>query len=211
MKKSRLKIKRFVVGSLQTNCYFLYDDISNNLLIIDPGDDSDFLHQKIKDLNLKPQAIIATHGHFDHLLAASELKYAYKIPFLMNAKDAFLLKRYKENKRLLPLIINKDLGHEKSLHFFGHELKVIKTPGHTPGSIALYLKENRALFVGDLCFEGGFLGRYDFNYSSKKILLKSLKKVLKFDANLIVYPGHGEKTNLMSLKNSLKLLLVAFF
>ena len=92
-----MKIETLVVGQLQTNCYLVWDEKVGEGIIIDPGDDADYIINKLRDFNITPKAILATHGHFDHLLAVNELKLAFKIPFLLHQKDLPLLKHMRES------------------------------------------------------------------------------------------------------------------
>jgi glyoxylase-like metal-dependent hydrolase (beta-lactamase superfamily II) len=214
-----IKLKRLVVGQLKTNCYLVFDDESKAAIIIDPGDDGDYIIRKISDLGLIPQKIIATHGHFDHILAATELQLAYGIPFLLHKKDEFLLSRMGNSaKHFLGVktdpapVVDHYLteGEKVKIRNFqpkaGHpldeKLEIIETPGHTPGSISLYDKLSKFAFVGDLFFADGSLGRSDFKYSDKDALSKSIKKVLKLDDNTIIYPGHGEEMKVKNLKEA---------
>ena len=87
-----MEIEKLIVGQLQTNCYLVWDKKTREGIIIDPGDDAEYIISRIKDLEIKPQMILATHGHFDHVLAVLELKLAFKIPFLLHRKDLFLVK-----------------------------------------------------------------------------------------------------------------------
>lgn len=195
------KIKKLVVGQLQSNCYLVFDKTIDKTIIIDPGDDADYIIQTIADLNLKPTKIIATHGHFDHILAVKELKLAYKIPFLMHKKDEVLLKWMRKSCKFFT---NFDPGpppkidkHLKDKLTFGHQsLDIIATPGHTPGSISLYSNEAGILFVGDLIFAGGGVGRTDFPYTNETDLKKSIKKILKLPKNTTIYSGHGKDFSL---------------
>lgn len=192
-------IKSFTLGELQTNCYLVYDQETKEAVIIDPADDANFIEEEILRLNLLPKYIIATHGHFDHILAAWEIQLAFNIPFLINEKDLFLLKNMQKSavRWLDRKIIEKapnDIvflkNHEKIL-FGSLNLEVIHTPGHTPGSICLYSKENRLLFSGDTVFSDG-IGRSDLSYSSKENILSSIKLIIKYPPNTVIYPGHGE-------------------
>jgi glyoxylase-like metal-dependent hydrolase (beta-lactamase superfamily II) len=88
-----LKVIQLQVGELKANCYLVYDLKTKECVIIDPGDEAEFIETKILENNLKPILAISTHGHFDHTLASLELKLAYKIPFLINKKDKFLITR----------------------------------------------------------------------------------------------------------------------
>lgn len=169
-------------------------------MIIDPGDDGDFIGQKILDLKLKPKLILATHGHFDHLLAVMELKLNFKIPFLMHKDDLFLLKRVKGTAEHFlgysadPVPTVDRYLKEGGVTTFGKEkLKVIETPGHTPGGVSF--SSNGALFSGDTLFCQG-VGRTDFSYCSYEDLMKSLRKLFKLPGKTVVYPGHGPETNL---------------
>jgi glyoxylase-like metal-dependent hydrolase (beta-lactamase superfamily II) len=189
------------VGKLQTNCYLIWDENNREAIIIDPGDDADFIIRKIQDLDLEPKLILVTHGHFDHVLGVPELKLAFQIPFLMNKKDMFLLKRSRETAKFFtgqetdpPLKPDKFIKEKDEIKFGKERLKVIETPGHSPGGVSFL---NRGvLFSGDTLFKQG-VGRTDFQYASEKQLLSSIKnKLFKFTDKTKVYPGHGEETTI---------------
>jgi len=191
-----MKIERLVVGQLATNCYLAWDEESSEAVIIDPGDDADYILRKINDFNLSPQFVLATHGHFDHVLGTTELKLALNIPFLIHQKDLFLLKRAGETSKFFtgvggePILPPDKFIKEGDKVVFGEEsLKVIETPGHTPGGVSFY--SSGFLFSGDLIFAEG-VGRTDFAYSSKEKLEKSIKKILKLPKETIIYPGHNQ-------------------
>jgi len=198
-----MKIERLVVGQLKTNCYLAYCSETQEAVIIDPGDDADFIIRKIQDLQLKPKFIIATHGHFDHVLAITELKLIFKIAFLMNKKDLFLIKRADKTAQyftgavdVLAIPPDKNLIEGEKIVFGRQKLKVIETPGHTPGSISLYaFGKPGILFSGDTLFAQG-LGRTDFAYASSTEIEKSLKKLLALPSKTRVFPGHGPETTI---------------
>lgn len=207
-------IYTFKLGQYQSNCYFLSE--GSDCIIIDPGDCGNFICEKISELRLKPHAIIATHGHFDHLMAVGEIQLSYNIPLYINEKDTFLIDRLEETAQFFlgfcPAIIKP-----KRIKFFSNEilyvscfkLRVIYTPGHTPGSVSIFNSNNKSskiLFSGDTLFSGG-IGRYDFSYSSKKELKNSLKKLLLLPDETIIYPGHGEPTTLKKEKD----FILSFF
>lgn len=193
-----LKVRSLQVGHLRSNCYLLFDDQSDKGLIIDPGDNADSIQNIISVLEIKPVALIATHGHFDHILAVNELKLAYQIPFLMNQNDQFLLSRMRSSAEHFtgydpgpaPVI---DLYLNKSEAFLRNDfsLEVLETPGHTPGCVCLYQKKEKLLFSGDTIFENGIIGRSDFSYSSPETLKDSIKKLKKLSNDVKVYSGHG--------------------
>ncbi len=202
------KVLRLPVGQLATNCYLVID--GKETLIIDPGDDADYIQRILSDEGASISKIIATHAHYDHLLAVTELKLAYKIPFMMHQKDEFLLKemarsaKYFSNIQIAPAPkVDKYLKDKDSLTINNQTLAIIHTPGHTPGSISLYDKKNKALFVGDLIFAQGGVGRTDFRYSSIQDLNKSIETVLKLPDNTIVYSGHGDETTIKQFKEYL--------
>lgn len=200
-----LKISKLQVGQLQTNCYLVID--GQEVVIIDPGDDADYIMRIVVDEDVKPVAIVATHGHYDHLLAVTELKLAYQIPFLMHKKDEFLLKRLISSAAHFSRIavdpppkIDKYLKEDEKLAISHLKFDIIHTPGHTPGSISLYSKEAKTIFLGDVIFAGGGIGRTDFAYSNQADLVKSVKKILKLPKDTKVYCGHGEETTIGDLR-----------
>ena len=202
-----MEIRELVTGQLSTNCYLVFDNQTSDVVIIDPGDDPDYIMRIIKDINKKPSKIIATHGHFDHVLAVTELKLAYDIPFLMHKDDEFLLKRLQSSvKHFLgleadsPPLVDTYLKESDEVKIGKYILKIIETPGHTPGGISLYCKKAKVLFVGDTIFEKGGVGRTDFAYSNNKHLIKSIRKLLKLPENTVVYTGHGDKTTIREAK-----------
>jgi len=194
-------VKKLVVGQLQTNCYLVFDEKKSEAIIIDPGDNAEYIMRILNDLDVKPTKIVATHGHFDHILAVNELKLAYKIPFLMSKKDEVLLKWMRKSCKFFtefdsgpPPKIDKYLN--KLLEVGDLKFEIIETPGHSPGSISLYSNKLGVVFVGDVIFAGGGVGRTDFSYSSQKDLEESIKKLLKLPKNTIVYSGHGAETTI---------------
>lgn len=191
-------VDKLVVGSLQTNCYLYWDEETTDLFIIDPGDDGDFIIQKILSLNLKPKLIIATHGHFDHVLAVTELKLAFNIPFLLHKDDLFLYQRASKTNTFFtktqsdPVMpVDRFIKEGDKISVGRLTLDVRETPGHTPGSISLLGKG--IVFSGDTIFARG-IGQTDYSYSSKKDLDLSIKKLLRLPPQTIIYPGHGETT-----------------
>ncbi|PJA37596.1 hypothetical protein CO015_04565 [candidate division WWE3 bacterium CG_4_8_14_3_um_filter_42_11] len=193
-----MQIHTFRVGQLETNCYLAID--KNEAVIIDPGDDGDFLSEKILELRVKLKAILTTHGHFDHVLGVAELKLNFKAPFLASRKDLFLLKTARKNAlhwtKTDPLLDvplpDSYLKDGELLAVGGSQLQVLETPGHTPGGISFHLEKEKILFDGDLIFKDG-VGRTDFAYSSRPDLEKSIKKILNLPPETKVFPGHGNQ------------------
>ncbi len=193
-----MKILRYSVGQLQANCYFLIE--GNNCIIIDAGESADFLLEQIQIKKLKPLAIFASHGHFDHIMAVGEIQLSFDIPFYIAKEDLFLVKRVSETaryflKQKIAIIDPKNIQDIKvgELKIENFKLKILKTPGHTPGASCFYLKDQGWLFTGDTLFKDA-IGRYDFSYSDKQKLKLSLERLFKLPDETIIYPGHGEET-----------------
>ncbi len=203
-----MKIITLKVGQLKTNCYLVFDEKTKECLIIDPGDDADYIMRIISDEELKPVKIIATHGHFDHVLAVTELKLAYNIPFLMHKDDEFLLARMNSSAKYFLGIeskvpapkVDKYLNDKHKLTINHYSLTILHTPGHTPGCITLHSAIHSVAFVGDLVFAEGAVGRTDFSYSSHADLQKSIEKILKLPDDTKLYCGHGEATIVKDIK-----------
>lgn len=183
-------IQTLVVGSMAANCYIL-DDI-----IIDPGDDAEYIMSHIK----KPSLIVATHGHFDHIMAAYALTLAFGIPFAMHRDDEFLLANMQKSAKHFLKLSSIDPPPRITRYLSDGDviggLTVKHTPGHTPGSICLVGKD--FLVTGDTIFAGGAVGRTDFSYSNRQALEKSLQDILAFPKDTRLLPGHGEPTTVGS-------------
>ncbi|MFC1710031.1 MBL fold metallo-hydrolase [Patescibacteria group bacterium] len=206
-----VRYKRMVVGQLKANCYLLFDEKAKSAVIIDPGDDADHIQKAISDNELIVKAIIATHGHFDHIMAALELKLVYNVPFLASRKDESLIKRvdstslyFTNVKSDPPPTIDVDLDKEKNISFNGIKLEIIRTPGHTPGGVSFYIRKERLLIVGDVVFKDG-VGRTDFKYSNTKNNQLSIKKLLSYPSDTIILSGHGDETTVGEIKSTMKL------
>ncbi len=196
-----MQILNYSLGELQANCYLLIHD--KECLLIDPADDASFLLEEISRKNLKLMVMLATHGHFDHVMAAGEIQLTYpKIPLYINSNDRFLLDRlhetaeyFLEHKRTIINPVKISSFSEKELKIMNFKLEIIFSPGHTPGSVCFYLPKDKVLFSGDLIFKDG-IGRYDFSYSNKVDLFQSIESVMKLPEEATIYPGHGEKTSI---------------
>jgi hydroxyacylglutathione hydrolase len=196
-------VKKLILGAMQTNCYLLFDSDKKDAIVIDPGDDADYIQRIICDLSLSPKLILATHGHFDHVLAVRELTLAYKIPFAMSRDDSFLIGRSSKTAMYfgspIPVLepkIDKDLSNKKEISVADIHLRIIKTPGHTPGSLSFYSPAARAAYTGDTLFEGGVAGRDDFAYADSKKLTLSINRLKELPKSTTFYPGHGNEFSL---------------
>lgn len=185
---------------MATNCYILIDKESNQAIVLDPGDDGQYIIDQLTNLQAIPILIIATHAHFDHVMAVYELQTTYQIPFILHQGDLFLLPRMGSSakyflgvKQIDPVPqVNRTISDKDIIGFGKIDLNVIHTPGHTPGSISLYIEKLGVIFTGDTIFAGGQVGRTDFAYSDAKLMTKSISKILSIKADTILYAGHGE-------------------
>lgn len=207
------KVETLIVGQLATNCYLLSDSESRRCFIIDPGDDAGYIMNRVVDLNLKPQAILATHGHFDHILAVTELKLAYKIPFMIHREDAVIVNRMEQTAKYFTGIttdpaphIDQIIKNNAKFNLGKIKLEAIHTPGHTPGSICLYAKNEGIIFTGDTIFANGNYGRTDLPGGDSKLLKDSILKILSLPDKTEILSGHGEKTSVAKEKTFYKYL-----
>jgi hydroxyacylglutathione hydrolase len=206
-----LSYEKIVIGELGTNCYLVWDEESKECLVIDPGDDGVGISEEINDKKLKVKYIFLTHGHFDHSMGALDLKLIYNADFGCSSEDAFLLdrqdktaKHFLKKEIQVPNFIKIDIDLDKIKEFkLGKEIiEIIKTPGHTPGSVCFYWKPTLpSLEKGGLLFSGDTLfahdrGRTDFKYGSTKNIFESLKRLMKLDKKTLVLPGHEEETTI---------------
>ena len=193
-----LKILQYSLGQLQANCYFLIQD--KECLIIDPADDASFILEELQRKRLKLSGMLATHGHFDHVMAAGEIQLNLNVPLYIFKEDQFLIDRLPETAEhflgykptiIQPKSIKNLMNDEFKISDF--KFKIIWTPGHTPGSCCYYIKEIGSIITGDTLFKQG-IGNYSHTYSSKNDLLKSLQTLFQLPGETLVYPGHGETT-----------------
>lgn len=201
---SNMNILKFSLGQMQANCYFLIE--GEECLIVDPADDAAFILEELQRRKLKLVGMIATHGHFDHVLAAGEIQMhvgnRYVCSFHINQNDKFLVDRLNETAEYFlgynPHSLQpKEIKYlkEGKLDVGSWKLDVISTPGHTPGSVGYSFPKERIIFTGDTLFKGG-IGRYDFSYSCKNDLKKSINNLFQLPKNTVIYSGHGEETTI---------------
>ena len=164
-----LSIQIYVVGPVQTNCYFAINDDTKEVLIIDPGASAKQLAEKVKEQGLKPVAILLTHGHFDHATGAGELAQFYADEYL---KD------------------------EQEIDLAGFHIRVFLTPGHTVGGCCYYFPYQNTLFSGDSLFQTS-IGRTDFPKGSASQLIHAIReKLMPLPDETAVYTGHGDMTTI---------------
>ncbi len=197
-----MEIIQVSVGQMQANCYLVGSHEHKQAAIVDPGDDASLIMDTLKHQDWEPVMILATHGHFDHLMAAFELQENYQVPFFIHQQDAFLLSRMAETARyflgpeaicLPPQEVDYvDVDRPYTIGDTSNTINVIQAPGHTPGSVCFYLEKEEALFCGDVLFANGGYGRTDFAYSSVMDLQASIDTLFTFPEDTLIYSGHGE-------------------
>lgn len=190
---------RFEVGPLSCNCYIVGDPQTREAIVIDPGGDAAILAEALQKRDLRVTVIVATHAHFDHLVAAESLRELTGAPFYMHDADKPLLDWYEESARMFlgveigpPPTIDTAADEGDRLTAGGVGLDVVHTPGHSPGSISLVAPG--VVFSGDALFAGS-IGRSDLPGGDARTLVGAVKdKLLTLDEDVAVHPGHGPST-----------------
>ena len=201
-----MKYELVVVGALETNCYLVYCEETRACAVIDPGADPEKIISAVADLELKPVVVLNTHGHVDHIGANSDIIRKYSIPLAMHAADTGMLQvsDYIELSLLLGArnspAPDRLLADGDEITFGQAALRVIHTPGHTPGSVGFV--HGGYLFSGDTLFCGG-VGRTDLPGGSWKDLEKSIReRILTLPGETVVLPGHGPWTTVEQERSS---------
>ncbi|MCI8454144.1 MAG: MBL fold metallo-hydrolase [Lachnospiraceae bacterium] len=197
-----MRITTLVVGMVGTNCYLVYDDETKRAVIVDPGDGAGQISAECKRLSLKPDAILLTHGHFDHILAAEELRAEWGLKIYACEKELPVLSDGKKNLvqsyygRPYGLVPDETVKEGDTLSVAGLIFTVLETPGHTAGSCCYYMEKERVLFSGDTLFQMSY-GRIDFPTGSGRAMETSVRRLLaELPDDVTVYPGHMDQTTI---------------
>jgi glyoxylase-like metal-dependent hydrolase (beta-lactamase superfamily II) len=200
MTSSKLRVEPLIVGPLFSNCYIVWDDSVNEGVVIDPGDDADIILKRVKELDVSVSYILATHGHFDHVGAVMPLKRELKAEFLAHKGDFFFIENGESSARRWGIDIEQPPKPDRFIEDGDKvkigklELKVIHTPGHSPGGVSFL--HDRMLFCGDTLFQGN-IGRTDFRKGSFEELSRSIKtRLYILPDDTVVYTGHGPVTSI---------------
>ncbi|HQM15659.1 MAG TPA: MBL fold metallo-hydrolase [Candidatus Woesebacteria bacterium] len=196
-----MEIQQLVLGELDTNTYLLIDTSSRECLIIDPADEASLIADEILTQNLKPLGIVATHGHYDHNLAAAELQLNLDLPYWIHQKDEFLIRELAKRASfwLKHEIVTTSpkvthyLEDQKEFVIGKVKMSVFHTPGHTPGSCCLVIPQDQVVLTGDTLFANSIQGRTDLSYSSQPQIEKSLSMIKKNWLGYRGLPGHGNE------------------
>jgi len=199
-----MKIDRLILGAYETNCYVLRNnDAAKDCLIVDTGLGSGKLNKFLEKQKLNPSALVLTHGHIDHIAGVAALRSRFPdIKVYIHKLDAKMLAEPQNNLSAMAgcLFSIEPADFSVEEHFCieqaGLKLSVIHTPGHTPGGICLYSKDEGIVFTDDALFADS-IGRTDFPYGSLEQLLKSImEKLFTLPDETKVYPGHGPITTI---------------
>ena len=201
-----MRVHCLAVGPLQVNCYVAACPDTGEAVVMDPGDEAPLIHELIKKEEMSLSEILLTHCHADHVGGIKALAEATGAPVKIHPADRFLLDGAVDHGRLFGLEIEKPPAPDGYLEGgdtvrFGKEaLKVLHTPGHSPGGICFL--GNGEVFVGDTLFAGS-IGRFDLPGGSYEQLLESIStEILTLSEETVVYPGHGPATTVGREKQS---------
>ncbi|WP_455128405.1 MBL fold metallo-hydrolase [Prevotella veroralis] len=201
-----LKIQTFEVNPLHENCYVVSDD-TKECVIIDCGafteSEQEAIITYINKNGLKPVHNIGTHGHLDHHFGDAAILSAFNLLPEVSDGDEVLMQHSKEAAlQMLGMDLNIDLPagelrltENNTISFGSHTLRIIRTPGHSRGSVSFYCAEENVLFTGDTLFKGS-IGRTDFPGGSMFQIISSLRELAQLPDTTIVYPGHGPQTSI---------------
>lgn len=196
-----LKIGRIVMGMCQTNCYFVYEEGKNQVLLFDPADQGGYIYNALKEKGFTVAAILLTHGHFDHIWGVNEIKdlsgakvYAYEKEKGL-CEDASL-NVSKGAGRACTVKADRYVKDGEEISEAGITCRLLATPGHTSGSCCYYFEPDKLLISGDTLFQES-VGRTDLPTGSMSALVRSVKeKLFPLPDEVKVYPGHGEATTI---------------
>ena len=194
-----MEIKTFVLGVMQTNCYIVSND-ENHCMIIDPGAQGKKVAKYLEENELVLDAILLTHGHFDHIGAVDYLYDKYHCPIYIHHEDIEMLTNSRLNLSYLekPFSLSAPVTPaSEHMEISGFKICWFHLPGHCPGASMIYLEDKNVIFSGDVLFNGS-IGRFDFPNSSKYDTLTSIEKIKTFNFDATLYPGHGPSSTLKS-------------
>lgn len=200
-----MNIAKLVFNPIMENTYIVWDD-TMECIIIDAGNfsarEDAQLTDFISERGLKPVMAVNTHGHFDHAMGVGYLKETYGVKFACSSKDQFLVDSAQQSGAMFGVkcapvpAIDIDLDKMDEIAFGVTKLRVIKTPGHTPGHVSLYNEEQKVLFTGDTLFRES-IGRTDLPGGDYSWIMTSiLEQLVPLGDDVEFYPGHGDKSTI---------------
>lgn len=200
-----MKIATFIFNPIQENTYLIWDD-TLECAIVDAGmhdaREEAALDNFIREHGLRPVVAVNTHGHFDHVLGVQHLRRRYGIPFALSGKDRYLLETAAASGTVFGIPtadmppVDIDLDTTEEVRFGETSLRILRTPGHTPGGVSFYHEASQTLFTGDTLFRES-IGRTDLPGGDYSWIMRSiLERILPLGDEVIVRPGHGEETTI---------------
>lgn len=198
---SDVKIGRMMIGSYQTNCYFLFREETKKAIVIDPADNGNLIYDKLMQNGFSVEAILLTHGHFDHIWGSKELRELSGAKIYALDKEQTLCESVDNNLsamvgRAYTVVPDEYVADGAELTFDNISFKVIATPGHTIGSCCYYVEKAGILISGDTLFQES-TGRTDFPTGSMSSIVRSIReKLFVLPDDTKVYPGHGDSTTI---------------
>ena len=196
-----MQIERFIVGMVGTNCYVVSNEETSECFLVDPGAYSDKVIAYIREHELKPQAILLTHGHFDHIMGLDGVLREFPIPVYAQEEEEILLKDASYNASVsygpaYTFSVASYIKDGQILELAGMTIRAIHTPGHTIGGCCYYIESEHVLFSGDTLFHDS-VGRTDFPTGSQSQLVRSIReKLLGLPEETVVCPGHMSETTI---------------
>lgn len=191
-------LEKITVSPLLENCYIVADENTREGIVIDPGDEADRILRKVETLQLKIDKVINTHAHVDHVCAVQTVKEALGAKFYLHPAETIHLPRLLESAAMFGIsnaripVVDFDLKDGDVIRFGAHEMRVVHTPGHTPGHCILVVDSD--VFCGDLVFASS-IGRTDFPGGDYPTILESLESaILTLAGETSLHPGHGPST-----------------
>lgn len=199
----RIEIKKLVLGSVSTNCYIIWNKETKEALIVDPADNAATIGDFIATERLELKAILLTHGHFDHIMATSDLVQKFQVPVYCHDEEQELLEDANLNLSSMMGRVGDYTIHASNtvkdleiLDLIGEKIQVLYTPGHTKGGVCYYFMQEGCMFVGDTIFLES-VGRTDFPTGNPTTLIQSIRqKLYVLDPAIVLYPGHGPATSI---------------
>lgn len=196
-----MKVEKFVTGIISTNCYLAINEETKQTVVIDPAACPSYLMSHIKSEGLKVEAILLTHGHFDHIMGIDGFLSEFDVPVYVHEDDADAMEDPVLNQSSTytsgyTFGKARYLRDRQTLELAGYTFQVIHTPGHTKGGCCYYVASEDVLFSGDTLFQNS-VGRTDFVNSSTSDLVHSVReKLFLLPDDTIVYPGHMGETKI---------------
>ena len=196
-----MKIQHSVLGMCATNTYYVYDDETKRGLIVDPADSPDTIIARVDSLSMIPEAVLITHGHFDHVLAMNKVRERYGIKVYAGLTEKQVLHDMAMNLTSsfgMGQTFDADIYLKDGEEFeaAGYHIKAIEVPGHTIGGMCYYFDKQGVLFSGDTLFCES-VGRSDFPGGSASALCRGIKdKLFVLPEHTKVYPGHMDETTI---------------